>query len=344
MTGEVTLTGQRAADRRPEGEGAGRPAGGDQAGHRARPQRARSRGLPASRCARTWSSSGSPTSRRSWTRRSRRGIERPDPRVCSLPARARSDREGSMAAKKKAAKAGAAAVAVKNSPYVQRLVEDEELRENIAAGLRVRPLGREPLLERQVAHEGRLRRQEAPEGRPRAGRVAARRGRRPARGPAEASAAAASASSCWSAIVGAGLALALSEGLRKKVLDTLFGAEEEFEYSSATTASPPVTPAQTGRLHELTEGRPGGRPSSLHGPPRHSPPGHTGRTGMSQTIAAATNAATPSAIADARPGSAAARRGLLRLALGLLGLAPARGRAPARPRRTRAPASPGRSG
>ena len=44
------------------------------------------------------------------------------------------------------------------------------------------------------------------------------------------------------AIVGAGVALALSEGLRKKVLDALFGAEEEFEYTS-TTSSP--TPAGT---------------------------------------------------------------------------------------------------
>jgi hypothetical protein len=33
------------------------------------------------------------------------------------------------------------------------------------------------------------------------------------------------------------LAFALSEGLRKKALDTLFGAEEEFEYTSPTTAS-----------------------------------------------------------------------------------------------------------
>jgi len=33
------------------------------------------------------------------------------------------------------------------------------------------------------------------------------------------------------------LAIALSEGLRSKVLDLLFGAEEEFDYSSA--ASPP---------------------------------------------------------------------------------------------------------
>ena len=47
--------------------------------------------------------------------------------------------------------------------------------------------------------------------------------------------------------VGAGVALALSEGLRKKVLDTLFGAEEEFEYTSSTTSSAPAagTPAGT---------------------------------------------------------------------------------------------------
>jgi hypothetical protein len=35
-------------------------------------------------------------------------------------------------------------------------------------------------------------------------------------------------------IVGAVLALALSESLRSKVLDLLFGAEEEFDYSSTT--------------------------------------------------------------------------------------------------------------
>jgi hypothetical protein len=47
--------------------------------------------------------------------------------------------------------------------------------------------------------------------------------------------------------VGAGLALAVSEGLRKKVLDALFGAEEEFEYSSTTTPPAPApTPAASG--------------------------------------------------------------------------------------------------
>lgn len=37
------------------------------------------------------------------------------------------------------------------------------------------------------------------------------------------------------AIVGAVIALAVSEGARKAVLDALFGAEEEFEYTSTTS-------------------------------------------------------------------------------------------------------------
>jgi hypothetical protein len=41
--------------------------------------------------------------------------------------------------------------------------------------------------------------------------------------------------------VGAGVALVVSEGLRNKVLDALFGAEEEFDYTSTTTPTP--TPA-----------------------------------------------------------------------------------------------------
>jgi hypothetical protein len=40
--------------------------------------------------------------------------------------------------------------------------------------------------------------------------------------------------------VGGMLAVVLSEGLRSKVLDMMFGAEEEFDYSSTTA---PATPA-----------------------------------------------------------------------------------------------------
>jgi hypothetical protein len=42
-------------------------------------------------------------------------------------------------------------------------------------------------------------------------------------------------------LLGAGLALVLSEDLRKSVLDRLFGAEEEFEYTSQTTPTPEPT-------------------------------------------------------------------------------------------------------
>ena len=48
-----------------------------------------------------------------------------------------------------------------------------------------------------------------------------------------------------------GLALALSEGLRKKVLDALFGAEEEFEYTASTTPEPS---AQRERDHRSARG------------------------------------------------------------------------------------------
>ena len=148
-----------------------------------------------------------------------------------------------LAAKKKAAKAGAAAVAVKNSPYVQRVVEDEDLRQNLVAGLRVRPRRRLAPQQRQVAREGDLRRQEAAEGPQERGRVVPRRERRPARGAQDQRKGLSFGRLLLLTIVGGAVALAVSEGLRKKVLDALFGAEEEFEYTSTTTSTPPPEPA-----------------------------------------------------------------------------------------------------
>lgn len=49
-------------------------------------------------------------------------------------------------------------------------------------------------------------------------------------------------------VIGGAIALATNEGLRGKVLDKLFGAEEEFEYASTTTnganGTPQTTPSQ----------------------------------------------------------------------------------------------------
>jgi hypothetical protein len=150
-----------------------------------------------------------------------------------------------MAAKKKAAKAGAAALAVKNSPYIQRIAEDEELRANLwqayesarSAANRFSN-GKSPA--KAVFDDKKLQKdvREAAEALRDASvalHEAPKRKRRGGFGKL-----------ILLGLVGAGLALALSEGLRKKVLDALFGAEEEFEYSSTTTAStPPVTPAGT---------------------------------------------------------------------------------------------------
>jgi hypothetical protein len=44
-------------------------------------------------------------------------------------------------------------------------------------------------------------------------------------------------------LIGAALAIALSEGLRNKVLDALFGAEEEFDYVSTTAPPAPAAAA-----------------------------------------------------------------------------------------------------
>jgi hypothetical protein len=149
-----------------------------------------------------------------------------------------------MAAKKKAAKAQKAAVKARYNPYVQKLIDDEDLRDNVVDAYEAvrAAYGRvsngksttdqifdDKKLQKQIREASENIRDvavalhEAPK-KQRSGGI----GRLLLVG-----------------IVGAGLALALSEGLRKKVLDTLFGAEEEFEYTS-TTSSPTSTGAASG--------------------------------------------------------------------------------------------------
>ena len=142
-----------------------------------------------------------------------------------------------MASKKKqAAKAGAGAVAagkaVKDNPYVQRLVEDEELRQNIRTAFEsarkaysrmangkgpVKALTEDKKTQKQL-------REAASSLKDAADSLRGAKGGRRKRGRG-----------LLLLLVGAGLALALSEGLRSKVLDALFGSEEEFEYTSTTT-------------------------------------------------------------------------------------------------------------
>ncbi len=142
-----------------------------------------------------------------------------------------------MAAKKQAAKAGAGALAAgqaaRSNPYVQRLVEDAALRDDLRTAFESarkaygRMNGKGPtraLEDKKVQKDLKVA---ADSLKSAADSLRAKPKRKKRRGRL-----------LLVAIVGAGLALALSEGLRSKVLDTLFGAEEEFEYTSTTTPAP----------------------------------------------------------------------------------------------------------
>ena len=144
------------------------------------------------------------------------------------------------AARKRARKAGDAALAARNNAYVQRIVEDAELRDNIRDAVEqskkayarlsngkapAKALMEDKKLQKELRQAAlalgavAVALREGPKKRKR------KRKRRLGR-------------KLFILAVGAGLALALSEGLRKKVLDALFGAEEEFDYTSTTTPAP----------------------------------------------------------------------------------------------------------
>ena len=143
-----------------------------------------------------------------------------------------------MPAKKKAAKAGAGAYAagkaVRSNEYVQRLVEDPELRDNLrnafvsAKKAYGRVNGKGPV--KAVTEDKKVQRELREAATSLKDAADSLRGaKRKKRGKGRL---------LLMAVVGGAVALAASEGLRKKVLDTLFGAEEEFEYTASTTPEP----------------------------------------------------------------------------------------------------------
>ena len=139
-----------------------------------------------------------------------------------------------MAAKKKAAKAGAGAYAagkaVRSNQYVQRLMEDEELRDNLrnaftsAKNAYGRINGKGPAKALDDKKTQRELRDAAVSFKEATDQLRGVKKRKKRKGRL-----------ILLALVGAGAALALSEGLRKKLLDAMFGAEEEFEYTATTT-------------------------------------------------------------------------------------------------------------
>ena len=147
-------------------------------------------------------------------------------------------------ANKKVQKAGKAAQTARSNPYVQRLIDDEDLRQNIVQAYEsardaygrlsngkspAKQIFEDKKLQKHIkdaaanARDASVALHEAPRKRKSGGGFKRL---------------------LLVGVVGMGVALALSEGLRKKVLDALFGAEEEFEYTSTTSTST-STPAGT---------------------------------------------------------------------------------------------------
>jgi hypothetical protein len=150
--------------------------------------------------------------------------------------------------KKKAAKAGAGAIgaaqAARNNPYVQRVVEDDELRDN----LRTAYDSAKKAYERMSNGKGPAKALLDDKKTQKELKEAASSLKEAAdtlRGAKKKKSGGGLGRKLLILAVGAGVALALSEGLRKKVLDALFGAEEEFEYTSTTTPSSTGTPVGT---------------------------------------------------------------------------------------------------
>lgn len=145
----------------------------------------------------------------------------------------------SKRAQESARRAAEAASSLRSNPYVQRLIEDPELRANIRdafesarnAYTRVaNGKGPQALIEDKKVQ--RDLRKAAESMREASEQLRGKRRRKHRLGRL-----------LLIALLGAGLALLLSEELRKAVLDRLFGAEEEFEYTSTT--SPAAETAST---------------------------------------------------------------------------------------------------
>jgi len=143
-----------------------------------------------------------------------------------------------MAAKDRINKAGEAARAAQRNRYLQRLVEDEELRGTLltAYGAARSAYGRmsngKPAT--QALFDDRKLQRELKEA-----AYALREASSSLREPKKRRRGGRGRGLLLLAVAGL-LAVALSESLRSKVLDLLFGAEEEFDYTSSTSPAQPA--------------------------------------------------------------------------------------------------------
>ena len=144
-----------------------------------------------------------------------------------------------MAKKKKAVAAAGAVTAARQNPYVQRVIEDDDLRDNVRVAFEAARdaydrLSNGKAATKVIAEDKKFHKdlQTAADALKDAG-LALREGKKKKRRGGM-------GRKLMLLVVAGGLAMALSEDLRSKVLDALFGAEEEFDYTSTT--APSTTP------------------------------------------------------------------------------------------------------
>lgn len=136
--------------------------------------------------------------------------------------------------KTKAARAGDIYETARENPYVQRLIEDEELRDSIkdafeaAKGAYERATGNGKGTVKAVTSDKKVQKEmrKAAESMQEASERLRSKPKKRKGGIGRI---------LLIAVIGGAVALAVSEGARKAVLDALFGAEEEFEYTSTTS-------------------------------------------------------------------------------------------------------------
>ena len=148
-----------------------------------------------------------------------------------------------MAAKKKAAKAAGAgagaAVKAKSNPYVQRVIEDEDLRDNVRTAFEAGRDAYGRLTNGKAPHKALLEDKKLQKSLQEAASSLKEAGDALRDGPQKKKKKRGFGGTLLLVLVGAGVALGVSEDLRNKVLDALFGKEEEFEYTSTTSPSSP---------------------------------------------------------------------------------------------------------
>ena len=143
-----------------------------------------------------------------------------------------------MAARTKQARKAASAAAATTSPWVQRLAEDEELRDNFRVAFEAAKDAYERITDskspRDAVSDKRVQRdlKQAADALKDAGSALKE-------GPKKQKRKRGLGRKLFVLLIGAAIALALSEDLRTKVLDALFGKEEEFDYGSTAPSSAP---------------------------------------------------------------------------------------------------------